>query len=127
MILPKRQASAQWPVADWVTNYKHARDSRSTNPEVILTQHALGSNHNFSVTYKLCLEKPYRVQEPAGLTPGQVTAVGMLVADMFTEPNAEKRFTLAEVTARAARKGLRFSSDQISEVRDGPEPNAPWR
>jgi hypothetical protein len=41
----------------------------------------------------------------------------MLVADMFTEPNAEKRFTLAEVTARATRKGLRFSGDQISEVR----------
>ena len=40
----------------------------------------------------------------------------MLVADMFTEPNAEKRFTLAQVVARAGGKGLRFSSSQISEV-----------
>ncbi len=41
----------------------------------------------------------------------------MLVADMFTEPNAEKRFTLAQVVERAGRKGLRFSSGQIGEVR----------
>ena len=63
------------------------------------------------------LLQPCCVQTSGGLTPGQVTAVGMLVADMFTEPNAEKRFTLAEVAARAARKGLRFGTDQISEVR----------
>ena len=45
----------------------------------------------------------------------------MLVADMFTEPNAEKRFTLAQVVERAGRKGLRFSSGQISEVRAADE------
>ncbi len=56
-------------------------------------------------------------QGAAGLSAGQVTAVGMLVADMFTEPNAEKRFTLAQVVERAGHKGLRFSSGQIGEVR----------
>ena len=59
------------------------------------------------------------VQAAGGLSEGQVNAVGLLVAEMFNEPNAEKRFSLEDVVKRAASKRLSIPAASIDEVRGG--------
>lgn len=57
------------------------------------------------------------LQAAGGISAGQVNAVGILLAEMFNEPNAEKRFSLEEVVQRAAAKRLTIPAAAIDEVR----------
>ena len=52
----------------------------------------------------------------ADIIGGQVVAVGNVVAEMFTERNAEIRFSLKQVIARAVCHGLAISAEGIDEV-----------
>ena len=72
----------------------------------------MGSNAQCGLYFTQC----GMVQVAADLSEGQVAAVGIMVAEMFNERNAEKCMSLDQVTARATRQGLAISADRIDKV-----------